>query len=139
MSTDADELARAIGGVKLRQIGMVVITCCATIAAIGAAVAGWQKLGGPVPATREFVLEHVSKIADSQAELASFAKSTRALLLQLQYGEALETIVLLEEKIAEGKGGRDTRMLLQAKRQEAEKLKRQLDSLDQINQLQRVP
>lgn len=130
MTTDADELAKAVGAIKLRQISMVLISCCATIAAIGAGVVGWQQLGGPVPATRGFVIEQVERIADSQDDLTSFAKDTRALLMQLQYGDALEAIVLLEEKIGDGKASRDTRLLLQAKRQEAEKLKRQLDSLE---------
>ena len=131
MSTDADELAKTIGGIKIRQIAVVVIGCCTAIAAIGAGVAGWQQLGGPVPATREFVLEHIQQIADGQEELAKFAKGTRSLFLQSQYGDALQAIVLLEEKIADGKSSRDTRLLLQAKLQEAEKLKRQLDSLDE--------
>lgn len=131
MTTDADELAKTIGRIKLRQIAMVVISCCAAIATVGAAVAGWQKLDWPVPATRGFVLEHVQKVADGQKELAGFAKGTRSLFLQSQYGDALQAIVLLEEKVTEGKATRDTRLLLQSKRQEAEKLKRQLDSLDQ--------
>ena len=131
MTTDAEELAKTIGGIKLRQIVMVVIACCSMIAAVGAGVAGWHQLGGPVPATREFVLEHVQKVADGQENLAKFAKGTRSLFLQSQYGDALQAIVLLEEKVADGKATRDTRLLLQAKRQEAEKLKRQLDSLDQ--------
>ena len=131
MSTDADELAKTIGGIKLRQIGMVIISCCAFIAAVGAGVAGWQKLGGPIPATREFVLEHVEMVADGQEDLAEFAKGTRSLFLQSEYSDALQAIVLLEEKVAGGRATRDTRLLLQSKRQEAEKLKRQLDSLGQ--------
>ena len=131
MSTDADELAKTIGGIKLRQIGVVIIACCAFIAAVGAGVAGWQSLGGPIPATREFVLEHVQTVADGQEDLAKFAKGTRSLFIQSQYGDALQAIVLLEEKVADGKGTRDTRLLLESKRREAEKLKRQLDSLDQ--------
>ena len=129
MSNDADELAKAIGGINFRQIAMVVIGCCSLIAAVGAGVAGWTQLGGPIPATREFVLEHIKPIADGQEELAEFAKGTRSLLIQLQYGDTLERIVLLEEKVAEGHASRDTRLLLQAKRREAEKLRRQLDGL----------
>ncbi len=129
MATDAEALAKRVGEIRLRQIAMVIIACCSTIAAIGAGFVGWQQLGGPIPATREFVLEHIRPIADGQEELAEFAKGTRSLLIQLEYGDTLERIVLLEEKVAEGKASRDTRLLLQSKRREADKLRRQLEGL----------
>ena len=53
MSTDADELAKRIGGIKLRQIAVLVVGCGVVMGAVSGTVAAYKALGGPIPASRE--------------------------------------------------------------------------------------
>lgn len=126
MSTDADELARRIGGIKLRQIAVVALGCAAVMGAVSGTVAAYKSLGGPVPATREFVTAQVRSVEDNVEVLAESLRQTQQLVLGDKWWR-------LQEKIEELESQTPTNMLrdqIRRLRRDQAGVQRQMDALD---------
>ena len=126
MSTDADELAKTIGGIKLRQITMIIVACGAVMGAITATVAGWTALGGPVPATREHVSAELRSVEENVEVLAEALRQTQQLILSDKWWRLQEKIEGLESQPA-------TNMLrdqIRRLRRDQAGVQRQMDALD---------
>lgn len=126
MSTDAEELAKTIGGIKLRQISMLVIACGAVMAGASGIVAGWKALGGPIPATREYVKAEVRSVEDNVEVLAESLRQLQQLILSNEWWRLQEKIEGLESQPTTNMIRDQIRRL----RRDQAGVQRQMDALD---------
>ncbi len=137
MSADADELAKAFGRITFRQIGIVIIACGAVMGAVTATVAGYKVLGGPIPASREFVGEQVQVVQDRvKAEIRSVEANVEVLAESLRQ---MQQLVLgdkwwrLQEKIEALESEPSTSALrdqIRRLKRDQEDVQHQIDQLD---------
>lgn len=126
MSTDADELAKRIGGIKLRQIAVLVVGCGLVMGAVSGTVAAYKALGGPIPATREYVTAQVRSVEDNVEVLAESLRQTQQLVLGDKWWR-------LQEKIEDLENQTPTNMLrdqIRRLRRDQAGVQRQMDALD---------
>ncbi len=126
MSTDADELAKAVGNISPRRVLVLFFGCAAIMAAVSGSVAAYRSLGGPIPATREFVTAQVRSVEDNVEVLAESLRQTQQLVLGDKWWR-------LQEKIEELESQTQTNMLrdqIRRLRRDQAGVQRQMDALD---------
>lgn len=130
MSTDADELAKSIGGIKLRHIGLVTAGCCAFIATVGAGVAGYRQLGGPLPATQSYVADQVRVVSQSVEELARFAQQSRMIILSDKWWRIQDKLDEVNDALEEHPANPMLRGQQRRLKRDQDQVQRQIDELE---------
>ncbi len=100
------------------------------VAAAGAALVGWQQLGGPIPATHGYVQMVESDLADSIAVIRDFGVDTRILVLGQQLAETRREMVDLEHKMKTDRPSPAMVRLSSQLREQESRLERQIRGLE---------
>lgn len=91
--------------------------------------ASWLTLGLPVPATTTYVVAEMLPIADRVADLESYAKGTRLIILRSKQGFLLEEVRRLEQHKKDN-DDRHIDDLIRIKKQEVEAIERQIRQIE---------
>ncbi len=141
MSTDGDDLARAIGGIRLRSLAAIVIGCAAVMAAVTGIVASYKALGGPVPATRTYVDERDQRLyaeVDERdqrlsaeiAELAGFARDSRIMNLNEKWWRLDAELEDIQQRLEEHPRNSMLRSQERMLKRDQQNTRKQIDQLE---------
>lgn len=126
MSTDADEFVKTIGGIRLRHVVVVVMSCGAFMAAVSATIAGYKALGGPIPATRDYVSAELSSVEENVEVLAESLRQTRQIVLSDKWWRLQEKI----EGFADQPSTRMMRDQIRRLQRDQADVQREIDALE---------
>ena len=130
MSTDGDDLARAIGGIRLRSLAAIVIGCAAVMAAVTGIVASYKALGGPVPATRSYVDVRDQRLSAEIAELAGFARDSRIMNLNEKWWRLDAELEDIQQRLEEHPRNSMLRSQERMLKRDQENTRKQIDQLE---------